>query len=182
MRQKLRRGPAPEAPATDASTSPEQAPGSENEGIATQDPAAWHAALREAEVMMAAGRHAEALAASTACLAAPGTAPMPPAQREELARLHALRGHSHGELGGLKLAVAEYSAAIRLAQPEEGHTGGEAGLSQLLLARASLYEQQERLDVALADVLEAARLQQPPAPAVLLLAQRLRQACRLAAK
>lgn len=119
--------------------------------------------------MVTSGRHANALATTVACLgASPGA--------ELAVRLHALRGHCHAQLGCLKPAVGEYTAAAELA--------AAAGMAdqrcQLLLARASLLEQQEQLEAALADVQEAAKLQQAPFKGVLLTKERLRRAVRRA--
>ena len=118
---------------------------------------------------MAAGRHADALSATDALAAAsPGVDPA--------VRLHALRGHCHAQLGELKAAVREYGAAAELAAV----AGLAAQRAQLLLARASLLEQLELLEAALADAQEAAGLQQPPAPAATLAVARLRRAVRRA--
>lgn len=87
-------------------------------------------------------------------------------------RLHAVRGHCHAQVGELKPAVREYGAAAELAAV----AGLAAQRSQLLLARASLLEQLEQLEAALEDAQEAARLQQPPAPAASLTVARLRRA------
>ena len=149
------------------------------------------AMLQAAESLAAAGRHAELLEA-TCCHAGFASPALRAAPSLEPARLHALRGRSHAQLGDLKQAVSEYSAAIRLlagerleeachqraAEPVHAASSELALLVQLLLARASLHEQNEALEAALGDADEAARLQRPPTPTVLLAVQRLRQACR----
>ncbi|KAI3438268.1 hypothetical protein D9Q98_000703 [Chlorella vulgaris] len=141
------------------------------------------AALKQAQTLVAVGRYSEALDASEACINALPLLLSPP-QRGPAVQLHALRGHSHGQLGGVKQAVIEYSAAIKLAQEggewsdeqqqESVDGNGLPSLCQLLLARSAQYEQQERLEDALKDVLQAIKLQQQPVPSLLLAAQRLR--------
>jgi tetratricopeptide (TPR) repeat protein len=145
------------------------------------------AALKQAQTLVAVGRYSEALDASEACINQSINALpllLSPPQRGPAVQLHALRGHSHGQLGGVKQAVIEYSAAIKLAQEggewsdeqqqESVDGNGLPSLCQLLLARSAQYEQQERLEDALKDVLQAIKLQQQPVPSLLLAAQRLR--------
>lgn len=147
--------------------------------------------LQQAEALVAAGQHNKALEL-TAALGAQEAEPAPASGPASLAaQLHQLRGRCHVQLGSLKLAIAELTAAVgllqgqsagRLADPKPGTGGEESGehaldLCQLLLFRSSVYEQQEQLQAALADAEQASRLQQHSANA-LLAAQRLRRACK----
>lgn len=147
--------------------------------------------LQQAEELVAAGQHQEALEITAAWQAqqagqASAAAPAPVA-----AQLHGLRARSHVQLGDLKQAIGEFTAAIRLVQgtaeppamSQRGTWGVEQAqhaqqLCQLLLGRSSVYEQHEQLELALADAEQAGRLQHPPAVAALLTAQRLRRACK----
>jgi tetratricopeptide (TPR) repeat protein len=118
---------------------------------------------------VAAGRHAEALV-----LLPP--AALAPEQEAVQVQMHALAARCHVQLGCLREAAADYTAAIHLA------TAGQqkAQLCELLLARATLYEQLEQPQAALADVMEAGRLQQPLPATALLAADRLKRACERA--
>jgi tetratricopeptide (TPR) repeat protein len=130
--------------------------------------------------LLAAGQHAEALRASEGCLVSSSS--QPPAVKLTAARLHELRGRSYEQLGDLAQAVAECSAGIQLASALELNSncvGPRALLAQLLQARASVYQQQEKLTLALEDIEQAVKLQDKPALGLLLAEQRLRRACRL---
>lgn len=143
---------------------------------------------------MAAGQHAGALELTAAWQAhQAGQAPVAGPAAPLAAQLHGLRARCHVQLGSLKLAAPEFTAAICLLQGSaagqtaeaEPGLGGEdeaqraRQLCQLLLGRSSVYEQQEQLEAALVDAEHAGRLQWPPSAAALLTAQRLRQACRI---
>ena len=204
MRQQLSRAAAPAA----AGAGQPSGEAADNDGSAEAVPAlssaeaeaACQAALLQAEALVAAGQHAEALAATAPSLPLLGA--LPPGGASLAVQLWALRGHCQAQLGGLKQAVAEYGAAIQLA-----HAAAAAGcdpaaqpatssavaiaptprglLAQLLLARAALLEQQEQVQAALEDAQEAAkqRLQQASMQAVAAQAvERLRRACRQAAR
>lgn len=196
LRQKLSRAAAPPADSAGAAAPTDTLPDSERSAEAgatfslAEAQASCQAALLRAEELVAAGQHAEALAATSPCL------PLLPAlsvgDASLALQLRTLRGHCQAQLGCLKLAVAEYGAAIRAAQGVSDTGGGAVAvatspsmLAQLLLARAALYEQQEQLQDALADAQQAANLRLEQAPAQALAAQaaeRLRRACRQASR
>ncbi|KAI7836742.1 hypothetical protein COHA_009380 [Chlorella ohadii] len=196
LRQKLSRAAAPPADSAGAAAPTDTPPDSERsaEAGATFSPAeaqaSCQAALLRAEELVAAGQHAEALAATSPCL--PLLPTLSVGDASLALQLRALRGHCQAQLGCLKLAVAEYGAAIRAAQGVSDTRGGAVAvatspsmLAQLLLARAALYEQQEQLQDALADAQQAANLRLEQAPAQALAAQaaeRLRRACRQASR
>ena len=114
---------------------------------------------------MVAGQHAEALMLLE-------SAALPPSQEAVNVQMHALAARCHVQLGCLREAAADYTAAIQLTT-----AGQQAQRCELLLARATLYEQLEQPQAALADVTEAGRLQHPLPPAALLAADRLKRAC-----
>ncbi|PRW56926.1 HSP20-like chaperone [Chlorella sorokiniana] len=200
LRQKLSRGAALPIEGDTSSTKAAPSTGTPSDGdsgaeaaaavLHAEAQAACQAALLQAEALVAAGQHAEALHATAPCL------PLLPALGLENAslelQLRALRGHCQAQLGCLKRAVAEYGAAIQAAQVAPDASGAAAAaptspgmLAQLLLARAALYEQQEQLQAALADAQLAAslRVEQAPAqPLAMQAAERLRRACRQAAR
>ena len=163
MRQQLGRAPASKGASHDAGSEPTLQPcplGSAGNALA---------ALAGAEALVVAGRHADALLLLEA-------AALGPAQEAAQVRVqvHALAARCHVQLGCLREAAADYTAAIQLAA-----VAGEqqAQLCELLLARATLYEQLEQPQAALADVAQAGRLQQPLPAAALLAADRLKRAC-----
>lgn len=202
LRQKLSRGapPPPEGAAgSAAAAAPTGTPGngvSGTEPAAALPPAEAHAvcqaALLQAEELVAAGQHAEALHVTSPC--PPLLPALPPGDASLALQLRELRGHCQAQLGCLKQAVAEYGAAIQAAQAQAPGADGAAAaampiaptlLAQLLLSRAALYEKQEQLQAALADAQQAAslRLEQAPVQAqALQTAERLRRACRQAAR
>lgn len=155
----------------------------DQEAAAAADPSAFcQESLQRGEAAAAAGQHAEALDITAACLH--NVSGLAAAKRQVAVQLHELRGRCHTQLGALREAVGAYSAAIELAEAAAevpaaaGSAPSAAGqLAQLLLARAVLYEQQERLEPALADAQAAARLR---LPAAVQAAERLRKACRQA--
>ncbi|KAL4452424.1 hypothetical protein ABPG75_008086 [Micractinium tetrahymenae] len=197
VRRQLGRSPAAAcSPCTPSPASP--SPGVPSPAAALEtassmpSPAVCQALLQQAQGLAAAGQHAGALELTAAWQAqqagqAPAACPALPA-----AQLHALRARCHMQLGSLKQAAAEFTAAIQLLQGQategpavlEQRTGGQQQaqqaqqLCQLLLGRSSVHEQQEQLEAALADAEQASRLQQTASTAALLAAQRLRQACR----
>lgn len=135
------------------------------------------AAVQQTEMLSELGQHAEALEASDSCMLALGAAAHWDQCRLAV-QLHCLRASSHHQLGDLKLAVAECSAAIQLV--EKADVGDARTRCKLLIARSAFYEQEERWSAALADACAAVHGQQPPSQQAVLAVSRLRKVCRQA--
>lgn len=135
------------------------------------------AVVEQTGKLVGLGQHVEALDASDACITALAAAASGDQCRLAL-QLHSLRAFSQSQLGSLKRALAEYSAALQHAQMSDEED--TSTVCKILLARSALHEQEEQWSAALADASEAARLQQPPSAQAMLAVHRLRKVCHRA--